>query len=70
MKNDRELIHEKRPGPPWYYYVISVIAFSVFTTILQNALGIETEGWLRVALTMFFIFFIPRQMWERKQEKK
>lgn len=70
MKNDRELTHEKRSGPPWYYYVICAIAFSVFITILKNALNIETEGWLRVALTMFFIWFIPRQLWEHKQEKK
>lgn len=69
MNTNRDLTHEKRSRPPWYYYILCAFALSVVIAILKNALNIETEGWLRVALMMFFIFFLPRQIWNYKSEK-
>lgn len=62
----RDGIIEKKARVPWYYYILCAFAFSATVVAIQSIFGIVVEDWLRLILSVYFIFFLPRQIWEAK----
>jgi len=69
MNTDKEIKTENRTRAPWYYYLLGLFLYSVTTTLLKLVAHVNGGGLLELALVGFFIIYLPRQMWESKNNK-
>ena len=54
---------------PWYYYLFGALLFGVIDTALKTGAGVQLGALPTALLTFFCIFFLPRSIWNSKNDK-